>query len=70
MYSKPPLPSNVMSQICKGTHHVSLDFVQSLGVTSYGFVDIFPIEDRRSALCEDAYAPFIRLSVKLSSFNI
>eukprot|EP00268_Persea_americana_P033710 TRINITY_DN3333_c0_g2_i4.p1 TRINITY_DN3333_c0_g2~~TRINITY_DN3333_c0_g2_i4.p1 ORF type:complete len:1003 (+),score=194.93 TRINITY_DN3333_c0_g2_i4:504-3512(+) len=51
-YSKPPLPSNVMSQIRKGTYHVSLDFVQSLCETSYGLVDIVPIEDRKSALRE------------------
>ena len=57
-YSKPPLPSNVMSQIRKGTYHVSLDFVQSLCETSYGLVDIVPIEDRKSALREVAYVLF------------
>ncbi|PIA47664.1 hypothetical protein AQUCO_01400343v1 [Aquilegia coerulea] len=51
-YAKPPLPNNVTSQIRKGAYHVSLDFVQSLCDTSYGLVDIFPIEDRKSALCE------------------
>ncbi|XP_077224269.1 phosphatidylinositol 4-kinase beta 1-like [Tasmannia lanceolata] len=51
-HSKPPLPNNVTSQIRKGTYHVSLDFVQSLCETSYGLVDIFPIEDRKKALRE------------------
>ncbi|KAF9612193.1 hypothetical protein IFM89_038451 [Coptis chinensis] len=49
---KPPLPNNVTSQIRKGAYHVSLDFVQSLCDTSYGLVDIFPTEDRKSALRE------------------
>ncbi|XP_058097330.1 phosphatidylinositol 4-kinase beta 1-like isoform X2 [Magnolia sinica] len=51
-YSKPPLPNNITSQIRKGTYHVSLEFVQSLCETSYNLVDVFPIEDRRSALRE------------------
>lgn len=50
--NKPPLPNNVTSQIRKGAYHVSLDFVQSLCETSFFLVDIFPIEDRKSALCE------------------
>ncbi|KAL5703788.1 1-phosphatidylinositol 4-kinase [Ranunculus cassubicifolius] len=50
--AKPPLPNNVISQIRKGAYHFSLDFVQSLCETSFGLVDIFPIEDRKSALCE------------------
>lgn len=41
-----------MSQIRKGAYHESLEFVQSLCDTSYGLVDVFPIEDRKSALCE------------------
>ncbi|KAK9167145.1 hypothetical protein Scep_002336 [Stephania cephalantha] len=49
---KPPLPNNTTSQLRKGTYHVSLDFVQSLCDTSYGLVDVFPIEDRKSALRE------------------
>lgn len=53
--AKPPLPSNAAS-FRKGTYHESLDFVQSLCDTSYGLVDIFPIEDRKSALCEVAYS--------------
>ncbi|KAH7861307.1 hypothetical protein Vadar_024422 [Vaccinium darrowii] len=50
--SKPPLPSNAPSQFRKGTYHESLDFVHSLCETSYGLVDVFPIEDRKSALRE------------------
>ncbi|VFQ74070.1 unnamed protein product [Cuscuta campestris] len=50
--SKPPLPNSGVSQIRKGAYHESLDFVQSLCDTSYGLVDVFPIEDRKSALCE------------------
>ncbi|KAK9162615.1 hypothetical protein Syun_003517 [Stephania yunnanensis] len=49
---KPPLPNNTTSQLRKGTYHASLDFVQSLCDTSYGLVDVFPIEDRKSALRE------------------
>ncbi|XP_021811972.1 phosphatidylinositol 4-kinase beta 1-like isoform X1 [Prunus avium] len=50
--AKPPLPNNTASQYRKGAYHESLDFVQSLCETSYGLVDIFPIEDRKSALRE------------------
>ncbi|XP_068652353.1 phosphatidylinositol 4-kinase beta 1-like isoform X2 [Aristolochia californica] len=50
--SKPPLPHSVTSQIRKGTYNVSLDFVHSLCETSYGLVDIFPVEDRKAALRE------------------
>ncbi|XP_057978244.1 phosphatidylinositol 4-kinase beta 2 isoform X3 [Malania oleifera] len=50
--AKPPLPNNAASQFRKGTYHESLDFVLSLCETSYGLVDIFPIEDRKSALRE------------------
>ncbi|XP_075482389.1 phosphatidylinositol 4-kinase beta 1-like [Primulina tabacum] len=48
---KPPLPSSA-SQFRKGTYHESLDFVQSLCETSYGLVDVFPVEDRKTALHE------------------
>lgn len=51
---KPPLPNNVISEIRKGSYHASLEFVQSLCDTSYGLVDIFPIEDRKIALREVA----------------
>ncbi|MQM13208.1 hypothetical protein Taro_046130, partial [Colocasia esculenta] len=51
-YAKPPLPNNMTSQFRKGTYHSSLEFVQSLCDTSYGLVEIFPIEDRKSALRE------------------
>lgn len=50
--AKPPLPDNGVSQFRKGAYHQSLDFVQSLCDTSYGLVDVFPVEDRKSALCE------------------
>ncbi|CAL0306660.1 unnamed protein product [Lupinus luteus] len=47
----PPLPTS-QSQFRKGAYHNSLEFVQSLCETSFGLVDVFPIEDRKSALCE------------------
>ncbi|CAK9146933.1 unnamed protein product [Ilex paraguariensis] len=50
--ARPPLPNNAASQFRKGTYHESLDFVLSLCETSYGLVDVFPVEDRKSALCE------------------
>ncbi|KAL5555544.1 hypothetical protein UlMin_037780 [Ulmus minor] len=50
--AKPPLPNSTASMFRKGAYHESLDFVQSLCETSYGLVDIFPIEDRKSALHE------------------
>uniref|UniRef100_A0A7N2LWU8 PI3K/PI4K catalytic domain-containing protein n=1 Tax=Quercus lobata TaxID=97700 RepID=A0A7N2LWU8_QUELO len=50
--AKPPLPNNSTSQYRKGAYHESLDFVHSLCETSYGLVDVFPIEDRKSALRE------------------
>ncbi|KAK4416709.1 Phosphatidylinositol 4-kinase beta 1 [Sesamum alatum] len=49
--AKPPLP-NSASQFRKGTYHESLDFVQTLCETSYGLVDVFPVEDRKAALRE------------------
>ncbi|KAK4785121.1 hypothetical protein SAY86_001810 [Trapa natans] len=49
---KPPLPSYSSSHFRKGTYHESLDFVQSLCDISYGLVDVFPVEDRKSALRE------------------
>ncbi|MCL7045732.1 hypothetical protein MKW94_005900 [Papaver nudicaule] len=52
LHAKPPLPNNIMSQIRKGAYHDSLEFVQALCDTSYGLVDIFPVEDRKSALHE------------------
>jgi phosphatidylinositol 4-kinase len=50
--AKPPLPNSAESQYRKGTYHESLDFVHSLCETSYGLVDVFPVEDRKSALRE------------------
>ncbi|XP_042492202.1 phosphatidylinositol 4-kinase beta 1-like isoform X1 [Macadamia integrifolia] len=52
LHTRPPLPNNLTTQIRKGTYHVSLDFVLSLCETSSGLVDIFPVEDRKSALRE------------------
>ncbi|TKY73839.1 Phosphatidylinositol 4-kinase beta 1 [Spatholobus suberectus] len=49
--TKPPLPINP-SQFRKGAYHESLDFVLSLCETSFGLVDVFPVEDRKSALHE------------------
>lgn len=51
-HAKPPLPNSSASQFRKGTYHSSLDFVESLGETSYGLIDVFPIEDRKNALRE------------------
>lgn len=50
--AKPPLPIKSASHFRKGTYHESLDFVHSLCETSYGLVDIFPVEDRKTALRE------------------
>ncbi|KVH88324.1 Armadillo-type fold, partial [Cynara cardunculus var. scolymus] len=49
---KPPLPTMTASQFRKGTYHESFDFVLSLCETSYGLVDVFPVEDRKRALYE------------------
>ncbi|XP_045824098.1 phosphatidylinositol 4-kinase beta 1-like [Trifolium pratense] len=49
--TKPPLPIN-LQQFRKGAYHGSLDFVLSLCETSFGLVDVFPIEDRKRALHE------------------
>ena len=56
--SKPPLPNSAASQFRKGAYHESLDFVHALCETSYGLVDVFPMEDRKSELREVNY-PFI-----------
>ncbi|KAH9622800.1 hypothetical protein KSS87_022492 [Heliosperma pusillum] len=50
--SKPPLPNSAASQFRRGAYHESLDFVHALCETSYGLVDVFPMEDRKSALRE------------------
>ncbi|XP_054820999.1 phosphatidylinositol 4-kinase beta 1-like isoform X1 [Prosopis cineraria] len=49
--AKPPLPNNML-QFRKGAYHESLDFVLTLCETSFGLVDVFPTEDRKSALRE------------------
>ncbi|OEL14392.1 Phosphatidylinositol 4-kinase beta 1 [Dichanthelium oligosanthes] len=43
---KPPLPNNAIAELRKGSYYASLELVQSLCDTSYGLVDIFPVEDR------------------------
>ena len=50
--AKPPLPNHSAAQLRKGAYHESLDFVLLLCETSYGLVDVFPIEDCKSALRE------------------
>lgn len=50
--TKPPLPNNAAAQFRKGAYHQSLDFVHALCETSFGLVDVFPIEDRKCALRE------------------
>jgi len=49
---KPPLPNNAIAELRKGSYYASLELVQALCDTSYGLVDIFPIEDRKIALRE------------------
>lgn len=49
---KPPLPNNAIAELRKGSYYASLELVQSLCDTSYGLVDIFPVEDRKIALRE------------------
>nr|ACS49644.1 phosphatidylinositol kinase [Oryza coarctata] len=49
---KPPLPNNAIAELRKGCYYASLELVQSLCDTSYGLVDIFPMEDRKIALRE------------------
>lgn len=49
---KPPLPNNTIAELRKGSYYASLELVQSLCDTSYGLVDIFPVEDRKIALRE------------------
>ncbi|KAL2941789.1 Phosphatidylinositol 4-kinase beta 1 [Bienertia sinuspersici] len=49
---KPPLPNGAASQFRKGAYHESLDFVHALCETSFGLVDVFPVEDRKCALRE------------------
>ncbi|GER29308.1 phosphatidylinositol 4-kinase [Striga asiatica] len=68
-HAKPPLPNSV-SQLRKGTYHESLDFVQSLCETSYGLVDVFPIEDRKTALRESLAEINEHIDVSQSSGGI
>jgi hypothetical protein len=63
--TKPPLPINP-TQFRKGAYHDSLEFVQSLCDTSYGLVDVFPIEDRKSALQEVIFLNFSFLMLSSS----
>lgn len=55
-----------VSQFRKGAYHESLDFVQSLCDTSYGLVDVFPVEDRKSALREVNNTSFLNYFVAAS----
>ncbi|KAK1361506.1 Phosphatidylinositol 4-kinase beta 1 [Heracleum sosnowskyi] len=66
---KPPLPYNA-SQFRKGTYHESLDFVQSLCDTSYGLVDVFPVEDRKSALSESLAEINVHVAAAQSSGGV
>lgn len=65
MNAKPPLPNSAESQFRKGTYHESLDFVHSLCETSYGLVDVFPVEDRKSALREVVLCFYLFVSLAL-----
>ncbi|KDP42612.1 hypothetical protein JCGZ_24386 [Jatropha curcas] len=67
---KPPLPNNTASHFRKGAYHESLDFVMSLCETSYGLVDIFPVEDRKSALCESLEEMNLHLAEAQSSGGV
>ncbi|GKA28840.1 phosphatidylinositol 4-kinase beta 1-like protein isoform X1 [Tanacetum coccineum] len=67
---KPPLPNSTASQFRKGTYHESLDFVHSLCETSYGLVDVFPVEDRKSALCESLTEINVHVAAAQSSGGI
>uniref|UniRef100_A0A804MVF6 Uncharacterized protein n=1 Tax=Zea mays TaxID=4577 RepID=A0A804MVF6_MAIZE len=46
---KPPLPINAVAELRKGSCYASLELIEALCDTSYGLVDIFPIEDRKIA---------------------
>ncbi|KAI7736668.1 hypothetical protein M8C21_009133, partial [Ambrosia artemisiifolia] len=67
---KPPLPNTTASQFRKGTYHESLDFVHSLCETSYGLVDVFPVEDRKSALCESLTEINVHVAAAQSSGGV
>ncbi|TXG60354.1 hypothetical protein EZV62_014927 [Acer yangbiense] len=68
--AKPPLPINTASQFRKGAYHESLDFVHILCETSYGLVDIFPVEDRKIALRESLAEINLRIAEVQSSGGI
>ncbi|XP_042392953.1 phosphatidylinositol 4-kinase beta 1-like [Zingiber officinale] len=51
-HDKPPLPNNTIAESRKSSYYASLEFVQLLSDTSYGLVDIYPIDDRKIALRE------------------
>ncbi|CAA2970128.1 phosphatidylinositol 4-kinase beta 1-like [Olea europaea subsp. europaea] len=68
--AKPPLPNNTTSQFRKGTYHESLDFVQRLCEISYNLVDVFPIEDRKSALRESLAEINTRIHAAQSSGGV
>ncbi|KAL5818769.1 hypothetical protein ACOSQ4_022611 [Xanthoceras sorbifolium] len=68
--AKPPLPINTASQFRKGAYHESLDFVHVLCETSYGLVDIFPVEDRKIALRESLAEINLRIAEVQNSGGI
>ncbi|XP_024978831.1 phosphatidylinositol 4-kinase beta 1-like isoform X2 [Cynara cardunculus var. scolymus] len=68
--NKPPLPNATASQFRKGTYHESLDFVHSLCETSYGLVDVFPVEDRKSALSESLTEINVHVAAAQSSGGV
>ncbi|GJP76756.1 hypothetical protein CLOP_g7219 [Closterium sp. NIES-67] len=52
LYGGPKLPKHPSFSIRKSTVLATLDFVKALGDISFGLVDVFPNEDRQTALRE------------------
>ncbi|CAI5491560.1 unnamed protein product [Closterium sp. Naga37s-1] len=52
LYGAPKLPKHPSFSIRKSTVLATLDFVKALGDISFGIVDVFPNEDRQTALGE------------------
>ncbi|CAI5511611.1 unnamed protein product [Closterium sp. Naga37s-1] len=52
LYGAPKLPKHPSFSIRKSTVLATLDFVKALGDISFGLVDVFPNEDRQTALGE------------------
>ncbi|CAI6001212.1 unnamed protein product [Closterium sp. NIES-64] len=55
LYGAPKLPKHPSFSIRKSTVLATLDFVKALGDISFGLVDVFPNEDRQTALGEGCY---------------